>query len=463
MLLINRVILSCLLLGLVTCSVADNDGISISYEGKEKTLQVKQCFLSAPDYVETKDRQIIQLTTEMQWQSKAIKFKRGYAELPEGESGCVSYTIEAKNNQDSRRLKQQHQNSLLLKIDLFLWQVNDVKSRALPTVEIKHSADTQISAPWQLISRAAERTIYQIKPTPRYADGFVAFGPMVLDTVMIGDSSLRLAVMYGKHKSDSEHIKKWIKTMADSVAQVGDGFPLKDAQVLVILTDGNGGAVPWGQVNRGGGQGVLFVVNSYKSEKQLFADWTAAHEFSHLLTPYTPNDRWLSEGFASYHQNISRLRSGLLDEETAWGKLTAGFARGAKSAAQSNAPILNKANRRNNMQMYWGGAVFALKADVLLQQTTEGKMSLSQALSGLKSCCLDTGKGWSAKQLFKELDRISQTDVFSKLFQQEVLRQSFPEYQSILKQLGISTSKQGKVILEDQAPLASIRKRIAKG
>jgi predicted metalloprotease with PDZ domain len=444
-------------------ATAENTGIHVYYAADQQRLNVEQCFDQAPDYIETKDNQIIQMTTAMQWQSKTIDFKRGYAELPEGEAGCVSYLIEPQNKNNAQNIKQQHPHNLLIKIDHFLWQVGDYKQRALPLISINHSAQTQISAPWQLITREAEQTVYQIKPTPRYSDGYVAFGPLQLETIMLGDAKLRLAIMPGEFRQNSAMIVKWIQVMASSVAQVGNGFPLKDIQVLVVLMNGQGEAVPWGQVNRSGGQGVLFVVNANQSEQQLFADWTAAHEFSHLLTPYTPNDRWLSEGFASYHQNISRLRAGLLDEYTAWNKLLAGFERGQKSAAQSTAPKLKQAGRKNNMQMYWGGAVIALKADVALQQATGGNMSLSQALAGLQDCCLNTGKGWSAKQLFTELDRISQTDVFMTLYQQEVLKKSYPEYQSLLKTLGVNLSYYGEIILNDEAPMANIRKRISQG
>lgn len=452
-------------MGVISSSLAaENKGININYDGDRQALSIKHCFSSAPDYIETKDNHIIQLTAGMQWQSKDINFKRGYAELPEGEAGCISYTIQTRNSNNSRRLKQQHPDSLLLKIDHFLWQASDYKQRVLPKITINHNHETKVSAPWMLVSRTAEQTVYQIKPTPRYSDGYVAFGQMELKSLMLGDSRIRLAIMHGKNPHKSNLITQWVKTMASSVAQVANKFPLNDIQVLVILVDGQGGgAVPWGQVNRAGGTGVLFVVNPNKSEQQLFADWTAAHEFSHLLTPYTPNDRWLSEGFASYHQNISRLRAGLLDEELAWSKLLAGFERGQRSASQPTAPTLNKSNRRHNMQMYWGGAVIALKADVALQQETSGRMNLSQALAGLQGCCLGTGKGWSAKQLFTELDRISQTDVFMNLYQQDVLSKAYPEYQPLLQILGIKKSRYGGVVLNDEAPMAMIRKRISKG
>ena len=438
-----------------------NEDISVNFDEKNQSFAIKHCFMKAPDYFVAKENQIIALTSNMQWQSKPIRFKRGYAQLPEGDKGCLSYTIGTQKS-NSRRLKQ-HPDHVLVKIDHLLWQANDQHKRVLPKVTISHNENAQVSSPWDLISRSQIETVYQMKPTPRYSDGYVAFGPMELQTIRLGDSELRLAIMYGSYQQKSKLITEWIKAMAGSVAQVADNFPLKDIQVLVILIDGKRGVVPWGQVNRAGGAGVLFVVNANKSKEQLFSDWTAAHEFSHLLTPYTPNDRWLSEGFASYHQNISRLRSGLLDEGTAWSKLLAGFERGQKSASKKNAPKLKESNRRNNMQMYWGGAVIALQADVALQQATAGKMSLSQALAGLHECCLESRKDWSAEQLFLELDRISGTQVFSNIYHQEVMKNSYPEYKSLLESLGIKKNHYGEVLLSDEAPMADIRKRISKG
>ena len=56
----------------------------------------------------------------------------------------------------------------------------------------------------------------------------------------------------------------------------------------------------------------------------LRTDWTATHEFSHLLLPYVSRrDRWLSEGLASYYQNVLRARDGRLSETDAWRKLDA--------------------------------------------------------------------------------------------------------------------------------------------
>ncbi|WP_267175127.1 hypothetical protein [Marinicella marina] len=436
------------------------DEITINYAHQDKTLEVMHCFTSAPDYVEANDRVLQNASSNILWQGQKAAVHPGYIELPDQQAGCLSYTVDG-DAVTSKQLKQQHPGELLLKIDAMLWQPDDMRVRDLPHVIFNHATHIHISSPWQLLSRSAQKTSYLKKPSPKYSDGYIAIGELQTERIILSDSQLRLAILAGAYRHRQSDISHWVKTMAESVAQVSGGFPLDDVQVLVVLIDGDGGAVPWGQVNRGGGQGVLLVVNANKGSTELMADWTAPHEFSHLLTPYTPYDRWLSEGFASYHQNISRLRTGLLDEKTAWSKLVAGFERGQRSAAKISAPVLKQSNRRHNMQMYWGGAVIALKADVALQRETNGQVTLSDALAGLQTCCLGQGRGWSARALFSQLDAITNTQVFTELYQQEVLRKPYPEFHSVLDELGIKTSPYGEVELNDKAPLSMVRKRIA--
>ncbi len=45
--------------------------------------------------------------------------------------------------------------------------------------------------------------------------------------------------------------------------------------------------------------------------EDMYADWTATHEFSHLLLPRISwRQKWISEGFASYYQNVLMARAG---------------------------------------------------------------------------------------------------------------------------------------------------------
>ncbi|WP_223787050.1 hypothetical protein [Marinicella meishanensis] len=461
----RHIITWALSLGLLSTASLAND-IQIDYPGSHQAWQLRHCFQQAPAQMQAHGEATLTLTADWQWQGRSLTPRGRRLALPAGEAGCLQYTVKPRagnHNQRSSRFRAQHPDSLLLSVDDWQWQASDQSQRQWPQVTINHPADVQVSAPWQLLKRSARQTHYQMKPSPSYANGFLAMGPMQLRTLALGESRLRLAIMAGNHTEHSDLLSDWVKQMAASVARVGESFPLPEVQVLVVLMTGSQGPVPWGQVNRAGGQGVLLVVNPESSRASLFADWTAAHEFSHLLMPYTPYDRWLSEGFASYHQNITRMRVGLLDEPTAWSKLIAGFERGQRTAQQRSAPVLKEAGRRHNMQMYWGGAVFALKADVALQQQSGGRMSLSKTLAGLQDCCLDTGRSWTARSLFQEMDRISASTVFTRLYEQEVKRAPFMEYADLLRELGIERNAYGRIRFNDQAPKALIRQRISLG
>ncbi|MFC3193148.1 hypothetical protein ACFODZ_02725 [Marinicella sediminis] len=446
---------------------AQSSNITIDLNEGLRQLEVRHCFVRAPAALQvqyTLRRHIRFITWEDHDDTRNLAVSGNSLRLPEGHSGCLAYVVdhvERNVRGHQKAINKQHPETRILDIDRLLLRTIEVPGQ-MPIIEIRHPSAVKLSAPWQLLQRSALNTRYRMKPTPTYSRGFLAIGKLSLRTVYLGSSRLRLAVM-STNPMAPERLEQWVRTMAGTVALTGGSFPLPDIQVLIIDMPGSSEPVPWGQVNRAGGQGVLFVVNTEFGDDQLYADWTAAHEFSHLLTPYTPNDRWLSEGFASYHQNITRLRSGLLDERTAWKKLLAGFRRGQKAAEKTDASVLKHAGRRHSMQMYWGGAVIALKAEVALQQATGGRMNLTLALRGLQECCLNTGQSWSAAAMFTELDRISGTQVFSTLYEEEVKRQRFPEFTSLLEQLGVVQTRWGSLRFEEQAPLAHIRKRIASG
>lgn len=432
-----------------------------------KKLSVQMCFENAPRYLYSTSETADAITTDIQWhginKQQFMEQQNGYIDLPNNQKGCLNYTINAnksKGRLNSSRYKAQHPYDTILTIGSWLWKRSDYQRSSQALIKFSHPAVVNVSTPWTLINRTSTETHYLMQHTPDDWTGYVAFGPFERQDIFIGESRLRLAFINGVNNYNRNDFIDWIKQMTDAVAAVNGSFPVKDTQVMIIMQKASSGPVPWGQVNRGGGNGVLFIANPNSRQSTRIADWTAAHEFSHLLIPYTPYDRWFSEGFASYHQNISRVRTGLLSEQKNWEKLLAGFERGRKAANTYNAPVLKSASGRSLMQMYWGGAVIALMADVKLQDKTNGKMTLSKALAGLSDCCLNTRKDWNAKQTFEQLDNISDSKVFIELYNKIVTRKKYPDYQKLLKDLGIIEGRYGNITLNNRAPLAWIRKNI---
>ena len=62
------------------------------------------------------------------------------------------------------------------------------------------------------------------------------------------------------------------------------------SQVVVIPVGGSRrnsrSAVPFGRVIRDGGETVELLVDQTQPLENLLGDWTATHEFSHLMLPY---------------------------------------------------------------------------------------------------------------------------------------------------------------------------------
>jgi len=240
-------------------------------------------------------------------------------------------------------------------------------------------------------------------------------------------------------------------------------FPQPQPQVLVIPVSRRGDATLGAQVMRGGGLAAVLLVNENRPLEEFTSDWIATHEFSHMLFPYiASNDRWLSEGLASYYQNVLRARNGRLTETQAWQKLYEGFQRGKKGTHGGSLAQASSEGWRSTMRVYWSGAALMLQADMQLRETSGGRQSLDTALQSLSQCCLENGRTWRAKEMFAQLDKLTGTQIFSSLYKQHVPAESFPDMRSTWEHLGVET-RRDRISLTADAPLAEVRTSIMQG
>jgi hypothetical protein len=256
-----------------------------------------------------------------------------------------------------------------------------------------------------------------------------------------GDRSLRIEVLGPVDGARRDELQRWLEEAADAALAAYGRFPLPEATVRVEQSPSKARSpVPWGQTLRRDGVAVLLYVREDASLDELRADWTAVHELSHLFHPYLGNDgRWLSEGLASYYQNVLRARIGLLDEDEAWRLLDAGFGRGRNE--DSGLPLSELGRRhRGTMRVYWAGAAYWLEADLALRR--EGS-SLDTVLAQYASCCL-RGTGEVAPERFAaQLDAIAGNDVFMRLFRRYADSTAFPSLDSAYAALGIEPGADG--------------------
>jgi len=376
-------------------------------------------------------------------------------------NSCVQWQVDLDRAAGSdQRLSARIDGGFLTQGNLWFWRDDDKRPLR---IEVGLPEGVSISTPWKQIPEA-EKLTFSPAPTPAEWSSRIAVGNFTVQRVAVPGGQLLLTAVGRTDRAQREVFAEWIGESARSVASVYGQFPVPVTQILIVPIGQRDSAVPFARVVRGGGVAIEFFVDASRSLEDFRADWTATHELSHLLIPYVSSrDRWLSEGMASYYQNVLRARDGRLTEEQAWLNLERGFERGR--ASTNGGESLAKAARSgwgSTMRVYWSGAAIVLKADARLRVISGGRQSLDTALAHLHDCCFDSGRSWRARELFDELDRLTGQQVFSELYDQHVQDAAFPDIGVTLDYLGVEPETES-IELVTGAPWSHVREEIMSG
>lgn len=381
-------------------------------------------------------------------------------ELPD--DACISWQVDLADALAERdyRMALRLGDSIVTDGNLWFWR--DGTKRPL-SVEVSVPEGFSISVPWKGLSGPGDKLLFRPDPTPVWWSSRIAVGRFPLQRIAIGGTELRIAAIGDLDGGQRRELASWIGQNADSVSAVYGQFPRRQPQILIVPIGKQRSAVPWAHVIRGGGVAVELFIDQTRPTDGLREDWTATHELSHLFLPYvSSSDRWLSEGLASYYQNVLRARDGRLTEEQAWQKLHSGFERGRIGTRRGTLAGATRTGSGSTMRIYWSGAAIMLKADTRLRAISGGSQSLDTALYGLQKCCIMSERSWNARELLDELDRITDTRIFSELYHEHVMDESFPDVRAEFERLGLATHAQS-LKLEPDAPWGRIRFYIMNG
>lgn len=379
-------------------------------------------------------------------------------ELPD--DACVEWTVDLHRavEEGGYHTAFRSGDAVLAVTSLWLWK-GPWRRPLLVDVGLPEGA--AFSAPWP--RDADEPGRYRPVPTPSgwYARSAVGFFREA--RLEVPGGTIALALLGDLDDAQAHKLIRWIRRSLDAVTPVFGEFPRPHVQVVVVPTGPGREPVPWAHVLRGGGPAAQFYVDETRPLAEFDADWTATHEFSHLLLPYVARrDRWLSEGLASYYQNVLRARDGRLSERQAWQKLYEGFQRGVAATRPESLAEAAAGGRGSTMRVYWSGAAMMLQADTALRARTGGEQTLDTALARLRDCCWEDGKLWRARELLATLDRLTGTDVFLTVYRNNVERPAFPDFEPIFAALGLE-DREGRVRIVRDAPLAGVRNGIMRG
>lgn len=384
------------------------------------------------------------------------------------DDGCLAYRVNVSrpiklHDRTGEKVKRVGRD-LLVSVGLWLWR----PEKLAPDEEIELAFELPqgiaVSVPWKP-SGSTSRPTYRLGHAPHDWPATVAFGRFQERTLRVGGTQLRLSVLDGSPPADLEQVQAWLTEAAQMVADLYGRFPVAQAQLLVVPNARGNEPTPWAYVLRGGSPAVHFFINQRRPMQEFYDDWTATHELAHLLLPFIDhNDAWLSEGVATYYQNVLRARAGRLTEHEAWSRLHSGFLRGRDAAPGMTLAQATESMYRGGtfMRVYWEGAAMILLADVRLRQLTAGKQSMDTALAALRDCCLDSNRSWSARELLARLDEITGTQVFTQLFDAHVGSKDFPDLTGVYRQLGLQVAGDALELIPG-APHQQLRQAIMSG
>lgn len=340
-------------------------------------------------------------------------------------------------------------------LDTWLWRPDVWPEGLRGTLRVDAPDDVSVSLPHQ---RAPDGT-YEVPLSTYTFMTRAALGHFVTDE--FDAHGARIAVVNLTTSAISrEGVRQSIAQAAKAVASIDGRLPSNHVQILLLPGwDRQHEPVQFGMAMRGGGAAVMLRVSPSATDRTLFGEWIATHELSHLWMPPILDDSiWLSEGFASYYQCILRSRVGIYDEARAWSELLSGFERGRAHAGDLP---LESARPPSYQHIYWGGAALLFKLDVEMRRQGQ---SLDSIVSRTRRSIWLNDQERSVDLVLSELERAANYPLGQTV--RRWREQPFVDTSEELRALGISRVEgvagvADRVVLDDRAPLATIRRAIA--
>jgi hypothetical protein len=276
------------------------------------------------------------------------------------------------------------------------------------------------------------------------------------ESFLIKGAKVDLAVIPSTYRVTAKEIRAWCERATAAVVAYYGEFPVNHVLVIVVPRDVyNGPGKSFGD----GGAVTINPLSLKAEDAQLRKDWVMTHEMVHLAFPSVPyRHHWIEEGLATYVEPIARIRTGELSAETVFQDMVKGMPQGLPKKGDGGLdgpPSWSKT--------YWGGAVFALLADIEIRKQSKGKKGLEDALSAIVKAGGTMATQWELMEAFKVGDKATGLDVLTSLYARMKASDDPVDLDRIWKELGVIVESDSKIKFDDKAPLAFVRKGIILG
>ena len=246
----------------------------------------------------------------------------------------------------------------------------------------------------------------------------------------------------------------WIATAQKAVTHYYGRFPVPKVLIRVSARhgDGNPSGTTYGDEDGGF---IRMGIGTDTNNEDLQQSWVMTHEFVHLAFPQVAEEHhWIEEGIATYVEPIARVQVGDLSVDYLWQETLEGMPKGLPEADDKGLDHTPTWGRT-----YWGGALFCLLADVEIRELTHNKYGLEDALRGILAAGGNIQKSAEMDYVFGIGDKAVGVPVLEELYARMKDKPVIVDLPALWKKLGVSL-KDGKVVYDDTAPDAAIRKAI---
>jgi hypothetical protein len=272
--------------------------------------------------------------------------------------------------------------------------------------------------------------------------------------LVVASATIQIDYPQASFTGGADTIRAWVQRSAAIVAAYYARFPVRHLRLALRALPGEG--VHGGQTFADPDAYIRVGVGQEVTRAQLTADWVLVHEMTHLALPDTGEEHaWLSEGIATYVEGVARVQAGNRAETDVWAEELRAMPRGMPQPGDQGLDHTHTWGRT-----YWGGALFALVADVRIRERTHNRKGLQDALRGILDSGGNITEDWSITRAFAAGDRATGTKVLQEMYAQMSNKAVEIDLPELWKKLGLSVDRDDQVAVNDRAPDAAIRKAI---